>query len=177
MAAAVLVAFDRTQVITESGIPAYLLRKGSWLTAPAYCDVEPIRALRPPLAHTIYVELGQISYAIVLIFGFQKIFVPLPSSQQAEAFLASLDPMTGEETFKTVKPIGPRLVPVTIQQDEAMAHLREMNDALTREAVQRGAKHPPKLETKELDFPAPLDAAWTSGTIRFMLPGITKRDK
>jgi hypothetical protein len=177
MAAAMLVAFDRSQVVTASGIPSYLLRKGNWLTAPAYCDVAPIRDLRPPLSHTIYVELGKISYAIVLIFGFMKFFVPLPSVQQSGAFLGSLDPMTGDERFDYVKPIGPRSVPALIQRDEAMTHFQDMDDALTREAVQRGAKHPPKLQTKHLDLGTPSDLSWTSGTIRFMFPGITKLER
>lgn len=176
MAAAVLVTFDRPQVVTESGIPSYLLGNGRWLTAPAYCDVESIRDLRPSLSHTIYVELGKTSYAIVLIFGFQKIFVPLPSAPHYEAFLGSLDPMTGDERFNSVKPIGPRSIPALIQQDEAMAHFHEMNDALTREAVQRGARHPPNLQTKDLDLGAPMDPAWTNGTIRFLFPSIAKRE-
>jgi hypothetical protein len=33
-----------------------------------------------PLAHTVYIEMGEKSYGIVLIFGYQKIFVPLPSA-------------------------------------------------------------------------------------------------
>lgn len=174
MTVAMLVAFDRSQVVTESGIPSYLLKKGNWLTAPAYCDVAPIRDLRPPLSHTIYVEIGQISYAIVLMFGFLKIFVPLPFIGPSRAFLGSLDPMTGDERFECVRPIGPRSVPALILHDEAMTHFQDMDDALTREAVQRGAKHPPKLHTKDLDLGTPLDPCWIGGTVRFMFPGITK---
>jgi hypothetical protein len=135
-----------------------------------------IRGLRPPLAHTIYVELGEVSYGIVLIFGFEKIFVPLPSAAKSKAFLCSLDPLTGDEQFMPVTPIGPRRLPAVIQQPEAMAHLQEMNDAVTREAVQRGAKHPPQLQTKELDLGTRVDPNWTSGTIKFMFPPITKRE-
>jgi hypothetical protein len=67
--------------------------------------------------------------------------------------------LTGEKIFNIVKPIGSRRVPATIQRDEATAQFREMNDALTREAVQRRAKHPPRLETKDLDLGAPMDDA------------------
>jgi hypothetical protein len=175
MTANVLIAFERAPVVTESGIPSYLHGQGNWLTTPAYCDVGPIRDLRSPLSHTIYVELGKISYGIVLIFGFQKIFVPLPSASQSEAFLGSLDPMTGDERFDAVRPIGPRSVPALIQEHEAMAHFQDMSDALTREAVQQGAKHPPNFQTKDLDLGTPLDPSWTSSTIRFMYPDITKR--
>jgi hypothetical protein len=174
LAANLLIAFARSLVVKESGIPSYLHGQGNLLARPAYCGVKPIRDLRPPLSHTIYVELGRISYGIVLIFGFQKIFVPLPSASQSEAFLGSLDPMTGDERFDAIRPIGPRSVPALIQHPEAMAHFEEMSDALTREAIQRGAKRPPKLQTKDLDLGAPVDTSWTNGTIRFMYPGMTK---
>jgi hypothetical protein len=177
MAANLLVAFGRAPIITESSIPFYLHEQGNLATTPAYCDIKPIRDLRPPLAHTIYVELGKISYGIVLIFGYQKIFIPLPSASQSEAFLGSLDPITGEERFDAVKPIGPRSVPALIGHREAMAHFLDMDDALTAEAVQRGAKHPPKLQTQELDLGTQLDPSWTSGTVRFLYPGIAKRER
>lgn len=176
MTANVLIAFERMPVVTESDIPSYLHGRGNLLTTPAYCDVKPIRDLRPPLSHTIYVELGRISYGIVLIFGFQKIFVPLPSASQSEAFLGSLDPMTGDERFDAVRPIGPRNVPALIQHHEALTHVQDMSDALTREAVQRGATRPSNLQTKDLDLGNPLDASWTSSTIRFMYPGLAKLD-
>ncbi|HEY4365125.1 MAG TPA: HNH endonuclease [Bryobacteraceae bacterium] len=176
MVANALVAFDRLDIIAESDISAYLHGSADRPTSLAYCDVTPIRDLRPGLAHTIYVELGEISYGIVLIFGFQKLFVPLSSVSKSEAFLASLDPLTGDEQFSPVSPIGPRSVPALIQHHEAMSHVQEMNEALAREAVQRRAKHPPQLQTKDLDLGTPVDPAWTSGTIRYMFPPITKRE-
>src|ERR1022692_500830 len=176
MAAAVLVAFDRASLVAESGIPAYLHGAADRPTSPAYCDIEPIRNLRPPLSHAVYVELGEISYGIVLIFGFLKIYVPLPSAKEAAAFLGSLDPMTGDEMFLKVVPVGPRRVPPYITEAQVMAHLREMDDTLTREAILRGAKHPPKLETRELDLGVPADPSWANGTVRFMFPRITKRE-
>jgi hypothetical protein len=111
MAAATLVAFDRAQVVAESVIPAYLVGAASIPVSPAYCDIEPIRNLRLPLSHAVYVELGEVSYAIVLIFGFLEVYVPLPSVRQSAAFLASLDPMSGDESFQVVMPIGTRTVP------------------------------------------------------------------
>jgi len=175
MAAALLVAFDRTPIITESDIPAYLHGKTRLPVSPAYCDVEPIRTMRPALSHTIYVELGPVSYAMVLIFGFLKIFLPLPAAGHAEAFLGSLDPITGDETFDAVACIGPRSVPQSILPHEALAQFRDMQDALTRESVARGATRPPKLETTHLDMGAPVEPAWNS-TIRYMFPGTPKRE-
>jgi HNH endonuclease len=176
MAAAVLVSFDRANLVAESGIPAYLRKKGDWPTGPAYCDVESIRQMRPPLAYAIYVELGEASYAVVLLFGFHKIFIPLPAASPVQAFLGSLDPMTGEERFLEVAPVGPRSVPPFITETQALGHLQDINDAVTREAIMRGAKHPPKLEIEKLDLGVPADASWADGTVRYMFPQIIKRE-
>jgi hypothetical protein len=82
--------------------------------------------------------------------------------------------MTGDERFDSVAAIGPRSVPALIVQREALAHFQEMGDSLAREAVNRGAKYPPKLQMKDLDLGTPSDPAWTNGTIRYMFPGVTK---
>jgi hypothetical protein len=116
--------------------------------------------------------LGNISYAIVLVFGFEKVFVPLPPAPVTDGLLATLDPITGEEEFKRVKPVGPRGVPQYIQRAEAMAHLREMHDVLTEDAIARGAKFPPSLDIKELDLGKP-DPLWNS-TVRYMFPNLAK---
>ncbi len=83
MPASMLVAFGRSQIVHGSGIPAYLNQEDNRRTSPANCDVEPIPIMRPPLSHAIYAELGEVSYAIVLIFGFLKIYVPLAHDSQA----------------------------------------------------------------------------------------------
>jgi hypothetical protein len=169
MAAAALVAFDRAHVVAESGIPAYLRESASMPVSPAYCDIEPIRNLRPPLSHTVYVELGKVSYTIVLIFGFLKIYVPLPSAKEAVAFLASLDPMTGDESFQVVPPIGARSIPQYLFEPP-LAHFQEMCDVLSREAISRGAKRSPKLVLKELDLGPPVDLSALNDTIRYIFP-------
>ena len=169
MAAATLVIFDRVHVVAESGVPAYLRGAASIPVSPAYCDIEPIRNLRPPLSHAVYVELGHVSYAIVLIFGFLKIYVPLPSVSEAAAFLASLDPMTGAESFQVVMPIGARTVPQYLFAPP-LTHFQEMCDALSREAISRGAKRPPKLELEDLDLGPPVDLSALNGTIRYLFP-------
>jgi hypothetical protein len=169
MAAATLVAFDRAHVVAESGVPTYLHGAASMPVSPAYCDIEPVRNLRPPLSHAVYVELGNVSYAIVLIFGFLKIYVPLPAAREAAAFLATLDPMSGDEGFQVVTRIGARSVPRYLF-DPPLAHFQEMCDALSREAIARGAKRPPKLEIKDLDLGPPVDLSALNGTIRYLFP-------
>lgn len=168
LTAAVLVAFGHKQCVSSSEIPAFLHGKRESLATPAYCDIAPIVAMRPPLAHTVYVELGVTSYGVVLLFGSTKLFVPLPPFSRNEAFLAILDPMTGEERFEKVTPIGPREVPALITEPEAMHHLREMGSILTQDAIALGAKHPPKLEIKNLDLSEPQMQSWTDSTARFM---------
>jgi hypothetical protein len=169
MAAAVLVAFGRTPIVTESGLPAYLRGTGNWPTCPAYCDVEPIRNLRPPLSHAVYVELGDVSYALLLMFGFLKIYVPLPSVKETAALLGSLDPMNGDESFQEVTPVGPRTVPQYLFEPPS-AHFQDMCDALSREAMSRGAKRPPTLESRDLDLGPPAALSPLNGTIQFMFP-------
>src|SRR5262249_48082690 len=142
MVASVLVVFDQVAFVATSNIPAYLHGNATLPAAPAYFDVDSILRLRPGLAHTIYVELAEISYGVVLIFGFMKIFVPLPRSSVSAGFVASLDPITGDESFHEVTPIGPRSVPPFITRDSAALHFREMNATLTREAISRGATRP-----------------------------------
>jgi hypothetical protein len=51
-----------------------------------------------------------------------------------------------------------------------------MSVALTREAISRGAKHPPNLQIKEIDLGPPQVLSWTDGTIRLVDPDIGKRD-
>ena len=155
LVAAVLIRFGKARLVSNSQIPAYLHGKDVHLATLAYCDIGPIIKLRPPLAHTIYVELGDVSYGVVLLFGFQKLFVPLPFAPKNEAFLATLDPMTGDENFQNVEPIGPRTVPSYIREPDVRRHIHEMNTILTQDAILRGAKHPPNLETKELDLGPP----------------------
>jgi hypothetical protein len=65
---------------------------------------------------------GRISYGIVVFFGFMKVYVPLPATSVINAFLASLDPITGEENFGVVVPVGQRSIPTHIQPHEAAVH-------------------------------------------------------
>ena len=167
LAAALTVDSGNGQLISSSGIPAYLHMKGNWPTSVAYCNVSAVRKLRPPLTHTVYIELSQRSYAIVLIFGFKKIFVPLPPSVLNKGVLATLDPITGEEDFREVSPIGPISVPHVIAREAALVHLQEMYDVLTEESTLRGAKHPPDLKLVDIDLGKPQPLWWSDITLRF----------
>lgn len=169
MTAAVLVAFGRMDSVTNSSIPAYLHRTVDRQTSPAYCDIDPIRGLRPPLSHAIYVELGELSYGIVLFFGFLKVYVPLLPATEPVALIGSLDPLTGSETFQHVKPIGPRTVPAYLFEPST-AQFQEMCDALTREAISLGATRPPTLQAKDLELASPIEPAPLNGTIRYLFP-------
>lgn len=175
LAAALAIASGYRDLISSSGIPAYLHGRAGWLSRVAFCDVKPLIRLKPPLAHTVYIELGEKSYGIVLIFGYQKIFVPLPSSAERRAILASLDPLTGEESFADVDSIGPRDIPATIQKDSALAHLQSMLDTLTEDAVLRGAKKKPELSIRDVDLGAPMPSWWSSSTVRYMFPDFPRR--
>jgi hypothetical protein len=170
---AVVVASGNRRLISSSGIPEYLHSKGSWPTRVAYCDVTKVRQLRPPLTHTVYVELGQYSYAIVLIFGCKKIFLPLPSSTVNQGFLATLDPLTGEERYFDVDPIGPISVQPSIQKEVVLAHLQDMLNSLSQEAVLRGAKRHPDLTVTNVDLGPPWPTFWTDSTLRFMYPTVS----
>jgi hypothetical protein len=120
LVAAVLVNFGYRQLISNSGIGAYLHAKGEWQTTPAFCDITAINKLSPPLSHAVYVELGTPSYGVAVIFGHLKVFVPLPHRPIRKAYLATLDPIDGDEAFSQVDPIGSRSVPTTIQLPEMM---------------------------------------------------------
>jgi hypothetical protein len=104
-------------------------------------------------------------------------FVPLPPGPIRKAYLATLDPIDGDETFSEVDPIGSRSVPTTIQLREMMVHLNEMNEMLMRAANLRGAKRPPKLTIQGLDPGPPQFFSQTDSTLRFMFHFNKSRDK
>jgi hypothetical protein len=175
MVASLAVASGFDKLISESRIPDYLHGRAAWGTSVAYCDVSPLNQLRSPLAHTIYLEVGQPSYGIVLMFGHQKIFVPLPNSTERKAVLASLDPISGEESVGKVGPMGPRAVPAVIERGQALEHLQGMLDTLADDAVARGAKERPALYVGQLDLGTLLPSWWTTSTVRYMFPNYPPR--
>jgi hypothetical protein len=176
LVAAVLVNFGYDEFISNSGVGAYLHATSEWRTTPAYCDIAAINEMIPPLSHAVYVELGTASYGVVVMFGYLRVFVSLPRSPITKAYLATLDPIDGEEKFSEVGSIGPRDVPATIQLAEMTAHLNEMNRMLMQAANLRGAKRPPKLTIQDLNSGA-LQFSQTDSTLRFMFPGNKFWDK
>jgi hypothetical protein len=170
MVASLAIASGAGKLVSGSRVPAYLHCRAAWGTSVAYCDVSPLNQLRPPLAHTIYLELGQASYGIVLIFGHLKILVPLPNSAERKAVLATLDPISGEESFSEVEPMGPRAVPAVIERGLVLEHLQRMLDTLADDAVARGAEKRPALYVGELDLGTTLPSWWGNSTVRYMFP-------
>ena len=170
LAASVAVASGFQQVISRSEIPGFLHGTAKWSTSIAFCDVEPLRKMKPPLAHTVYLEMGESSYALVLIFGFKKIFVPLPASPVARGILASLDPLTGAELIEDVERIGPRKVPDFVAENFARAQIQGMLNVLAEDAVARGARKKPDLVIGALDMGPPLPTWWMTSTVRYMFP-------
>lgn len=170
LAASVAVASGYQRIISASEIPQYLHGKAKWPTSVAFCDADPLRSLRPPLAHTVYLEMGELSYALVLIFGYKKIYVPLPASSERRGIVGSLDPITGEELFRDVNPIGSRTVPELVQEKFAREHYQGMLNVLSEDAVTCGAKKKPELFIGALDMGKPVPDWWTNSTIRYMFP-------
>ena len=84
------------------------------------------------------------------------------------AFLGSLDPMSGDESFQVVKPVGARTVPQYLFEPP-LAHFQEMCDALSREAISRGAKRPPSWNSNN-SIGSPVGLSTLNGTIRYMFP-------
>lgn len=175
LVASLAIAFNHQSLILESKISEYLHGKDELIARVAFCDISPLNQLRTPLAHTIYLEMGLTSFGVVLLFGFKRVFVPLPSSAIHGAVLATLDPLTGEESFREVEPIGPREIPVTIDRRTALAHMQNMLDNLSQDAILRGARNEPKLYVGDLELGVPLPSWWGSSTVRYMFPNYPPR--
>ncbi|MGA9507391.1 MAG: HNH endonuclease [Candidatus Sulfotelmatobacter sp.] len=162
-----VVAMGRGPLVKASSIGRYLRGSGEWGTCIAFCDTSAIRLLRPPLSHTIYVEFGVQSYAIVVVFGYFQVYVPLPGSESGAA-IGFLDPLTGEESFGDAAPIGIAPPAKFVSRQQIALHLQYINRQLTDEANARGALHPPNLQMSEFDPGLPsLSPSWTDGTHRF----------
>jgi hypothetical protein len=161
------VFMGRGSLVRNSGIAKYLHGTGEWPAAVAYCDTAGIRKLRPALSHTIYIEFGALSHAIVLLFGEMQIYVPLPVASPG-AILGFLDPITGEESFEDVTPIGLIPPPRFVSAEKAETHLEEMLKCLEEESKARGATHPPDLRLLEMDLGKPLPLYSENGTYKFL---------
>ncbi len=148
------VAMGHEALIRESGIARYLHGSPGWGTRIAHCDTSGIRSLRPQLSHTVYIEFGPQSHAIVILFGGMQIYVPLPSAGQG-AILGFLDPITGEESFGEVTPVNVIPPPDFWTDAQAQAHFADMTQHLTNEANERGATCPPNLSIPAYNLGTP----------------------
>ena len=145
------IAMGREHLIKASGIANYLHGASTWNTRLAYCDTSAIRDLRPPLSHAAYVEFGLVSHAVIILFGGPQIYVPLPAAKKG-AILGFLDPITGEERFDEVAPLGILPAPSALTEGEFQVHFKYILRRLTEEGIARGAKNPPNLSVSEYDL-------------------------
>jgi hypothetical protein len=99
------VVMGRQAFIKTSDIADYLHGSLDRAARIACCDTSAIRSLRPPLSHTVYIEFGPQSHAVVILFGAMQVYVPLPAAERG-AILGFLDPLTGDESFGEVKAIN-----------------------------------------------------------------------
>jgi hypothetical protein len=167
MASNTAILMGRASLVKTSGLGRYLRGGGEWATCIAFCDTSGIRAIRPRLSHTVYVEFGVRSYAVVILFGDFQVYVPLPEDRPG-AMIGFLDPLTGEESFKETASIGIKPPPRFVSRDEIARHIQYINGQLAEEARARGALRPPDLQTVEFDPGPPAFApSWTNGTHRF----------
>jgi hypothetical protein len=154
LASNLTIAMGREALIKASGIANYLHGASPWNARLAYCDTSAIRDLRPQLSHTAYVEFGLQSHAVIILFGGPQIYVPLPTAKKG-AILAFLDPITGEEWFGEVAPLGIPPAPSTFTEGEAKVHFKYILERLAEEGIARGAKYPPNLSVSAYDLGSP----------------------
>ena len=149
------VLMGRARDLKCSGIAEFLHGGIERLARIAVCDTSPIRALRPGLSHTVYIEFSPLlSQAIVILFGAMQLYVPLPCGEKG-AYLGFLDPVSGEESFQEVKFLGITPAPTLYTEADARAQINYTNRELAKEARARGAKRPPDLTVTSVDLGAP----------------------
>jgi hypothetical protein len=148
------IVMGRGALIKESGIARYLHGSLGGGARIAHCDTSAIRGLRPPLSHTVYIEFGPKSHAVVILFGGMQIYVPLPAAEQG-AILGFLDPITGDESFGEVKAVNITPPPEFWTEAQAREHFADIMQRLSEEATARGATRPPNLSVSTYDLGTP----------------------
>jgi hypothetical protein len=159
------IVMGRAALIKDSGIGRHLHGSLNWGARIANCDTSAIRRLRPPLSHTVYIEFGPESHAVVILFGGMQVYVPLPAAEQG-AVLGFLDPITGEESFHEVSVLNTTPPPKFWTEAQARAHFEDTSRRFAEEANARGATHPPDLSVPPVDLGTPV-FSWVDGTNRF----------
>lgn len=112
-------------------------------TGVAYADWSWLSSYRKPLGHVIYVHRRkQELVACVQFFGTFQVFCRLGTADPTEnvaAFVGTLDPVTGEETFSERQPWLLSDPPDMVPQTVAVAFIHECCQSLKRQARERGA--------------------------------------
>jgi hypothetical protein len=146
------ILMGRKALIRASGIARYLQGGPGSSARIAHCNTSGIRSLRPGLSHTVYIEFNSLeSRALVILFGWMQIYVPLPAAKQG-AILGFLDPITGEESFRETKPLNITPAPRFWTESDARVHFSYIGQRLSEEANERGAKYPPDLSVSSFDL-------------------------
>jgi len=96
------------------------------------------------LSHTVYLEFGLESHALVILFGAMQVYVPLPKAE-GPAIIGYLDPITGKESFTEIERLNMAPVPQSLTEAEIQIHLSYIMRMLSLEAIERGAKRAPDL--------------------------------
>jgi hypothetical protein len=159
------ILMGREALIKDSGIARHLHGILGWESRIAHFDTSAIRRLRPPLCHTVYIEFGPQSYAVVILFGAMQVYVPLPGAEHG-AILGFLDPITGEESFREAPALNIAPPSKFWSEVEARAHFENLSRQFAEEAKARGATHPPDLFVPSADLGTPV-SSWVDGTFRF----------
>lgn len=123
-------------------------------TLAAFDKYDAVDSLREAVSHLIYVERSKDRvYGLVQFFGVVQIFCRLgiPSDNPSVvALLATLDPVTGNEQFKSVMPLNltepPSIIPIQEYPRLVKGWMQKFRD----EAVARGATHPPNLKASSI---------------------------
>lgn len=110
---------------------------------------ERLDALAVPLAHLIYVEYGRNGlYGIVQFFGHDQLFCTLSDirTNEPQAMLGTLDPLTSAEKFETVAPLGISWPRIMFTREEMTKGAVAGLEKLRKAAIARGAKTIPILQ-------------------------------
>ena len=123
----------------------------------AYEAYPEIDALRPGLAHLIFVErTKEYVQGIVQFFGVIQFFCRLgnsdPTNEKA-ALMGRLDPLTGVEEFSDSRILDIELPPDGHYANEIPTLIQGWFTKYRNEAIERGATHPPDMKITEVSFP------------------------
>ncbi len=127
---------------------------------------------RPGLAHTVYIERGEkITYGVVQFFGTFQLFCRLGKpgkGQPRVAFLATLDPLTGSETFTEINPLKLQEPPAFYAAGAVPDLIQRWKQKFRDAAVARGAPERTKINLSNVNF-NPKPVSWQSGTVDLLL--------